>query len=140
MEKEQISGIWFFKGKNVLFKESPPSIMVSRNLNWSTEILWFGTGYVKWKILSPLKRSAWGRLHCWFCLKLLNIYSLCYDDLFIIFLTLAPVNIPPRIIPTLALVKILLQIIPTLALVKIHSYQKISIFSFLFPFLFMILI
>ena len=45
-------------GKNVLFKESPPSIMVTKNPNWSTEILWFGTGYVKGKILSPLKRSA----------------------------------------------------------------------------------
>jgi hypothetical protein len=43
---------------NVLFKESPPSIMVIRNPNWSTEILWYGTGYVKGKILSPLKRSA----------------------------------------------------------------------------------
>jgi hypothetical protein len=42
----------------VLFKESPPSIMVTRNPNWSTEILWYGTGYVKEKILSPLKRSA----------------------------------------------------------------------------------
>jgi hypothetical protein len=62
--------------EKVLFKESPPSIMVTRNPNWSTEILWYGTGYVKGKILSPLKRSAWGRLHCWFCLKLLNIYSL----------------------------------------------------------------
>jgi hypothetical protein len=49
--------------------------MVTRNPNWSTEILWYETGYVKGKILSPLKRSAWGRLHCWFCLKLLNIYS-----------------------------------------------------------------
>jgi len=60
--------------ENVLFKESPPSIMVTRNPNWSTEILWYGTGYVKEKILSPFKRFAWGRLHCWFCLKLLNIY------------------------------------------------------------------
>jgi len=60
--------------KKVLFKESPPNIMVTRNPNWSTEILWYGIGYVKGKILSPLKRSAWGRLHCWFCLKLLNIY------------------------------------------------------------------
>jgi len=63
--------------------------------------------------------------------------SLRYDNLRIIFLTLAPVNIrsriiptlalvkiPPRIIPTLALVKIPPQIIPTLALVKIRSYQK----------------
>jgi len=62
--------------KNIFFKESPPSIMVNRNLNWSTEILWFGTGYVKEKILSSLKRSAWGRIYCWFYLKLLNIYSL----------------------------------------------------------------
>ena len=59
-------------GENILSKESPPSIMVTRNPNWSTEILWYGTGYVKGKIISPLKRSAWGRLHCWFCLKLLN--------------------------------------------------------------------
>ena len=44
--------------KNVLFEESPPSIMVTRNPNWSTEILWFGTGYVKGKILAPLKRSV----------------------------------------------------------------------------------
>jgi hypothetical protein len=48
----------FFDGEWSLFKESPPSIMVTRNPNWSTEILWFGTGYVKGKILSPLKRSA----------------------------------------------------------------------------------
>jgi hypothetical protein len=26
-------------GEKVLFEESPPSIMVTRNLNWSTEIL-----------------------------------------------------------------------------------------------------
>jgi hypothetical protein len=45
-------------GKNVLFEESPPSIMVTRNPNWSTEIPWLGIGYVKGKILSPLKRSA----------------------------------------------------------------------------------
>ena len=62
--------------KKILFEESLPSIMVSRNLNWSTEILWYRTGYVKGKILSPLKCPAWDRLHCWFCLKLLNIYSL----------------------------------------------------------------
>jgi len=42
----------------VLFKESPPSIMVTRNPNWSTEILWYETGYVKGKILSSLKRPA----------------------------------------------------------------------------------
>jgi hypothetical protein len=45
-------------GKKVSFKESSPSIMVTMNPNWSTEILWYGIGYVKGKILSPLKRSA----------------------------------------------------------------------------------
>jgi hypothetical protein len=65
-----------FLGENILFKESSPNVMVTRKPDWSTEILWYGTGYIKRKILSPLKRSAWGRLHCWFCLKLLNIYSL----------------------------------------------------------------
>jgi len=59
----------------VFFKESPPSIMVTRNPNWSTEILWYGTGYPKGKMLSPPKRPNWGRLHCWFCLKLLRICS-----------------------------------------------------------------
>jgi len=44
--------------ENVLFEESPPSIMVTRNPNWSIEILWLEIGYVKGKILSPLKRSA----------------------------------------------------------------------------------
>ena len=44
--------------KTVLFEESPPSIMVTRNPNWSTEILWLGIGYIKGKILSPLKHSA----------------------------------------------------------------------------------
>jgi hypothetical protein len=39
MEKEQISGILFFLGEKVLFKESPLNIMVTRNPNWSTEIL-----------------------------------------------------------------------------------------------------
>jgi len=39
-------------------KESAPNIMVTRNLNRSIEILWYGTGYVKGKILSPFKRSA----------------------------------------------------------------------------------
>jgi len=48
--------------------------MVTKNPNWSTEILWYGIDYVKGKILSLLKRSAWGRLHCWFYLKLQNIY------------------------------------------------------------------
>jgi hypothetical protein len=56
----------------VLFKKSIPGIMVIRNPNWSTKILWYETGYAKEKILSPLKRPVWGRLHCWFCHKLLT--------------------------------------------------------------------
>jgi hypothetical protein len=77
MEKKK-TDIWHLVllGEKVLFKESPPSIMITRKPDWSTEILWYGTCYVKGKILSPLKLSAWGRLHCWFYLKLLNIYSL----------------------------------------------------------------
>jgi hypothetical protein len=45
-------------GENIMFMESPHSIMVTRNPNWSTEILWYEIGYVKGKILSPLKRFA----------------------------------------------------------------------------------
>jgi len=55
---EWISDILFFDGEWSLFKESPLSIMVTRNPNWSTEILWYKTGYAKRKILSPLKRPA----------------------------------------------------------------------------------
>jgi hypothetical protein len=58
MEKEQIIWHLVLLGKNILFEESPPNIMVTRNPNWSTEILWLGIGYVKEKILSPLKHSA----------------------------------------------------------------------------------
>jgi hypothetical protein len=60
MEKEQISGIWHLVllREKVLFKESPPSIMVTRNPNWSIEILWYGTGYAKGKMLSPFKRPT----------------------------------------------------------------------------------
>jgi hypothetical protein len=42
-------------GEKLMFKESPPSIMVTRNPNRSTEILWHVTGYAKGKMLSPLK-------------------------------------------------------------------------------------
>jgi len=42
----------------VLFKELPPSIMVTRNPDWAVEILWYVTDYVKEKILSPLKCLA----------------------------------------------------------------------------------
>ena len=49
--------------------------MVTRNPNQLTEILWYEIGYVKGKMLSPLKSYTRGRLHCWFCLKLLKICS-----------------------------------------------------------------
>jgi hypothetical protein len=67
-------------GEKVLFKESPPSIMVTRNPDWSTEILWYVIGYTKGNILSPLKHPAWGRLHYWFCHKLLTFcwFMLCW--------------------------------------------------------------
>ena len=71
--KRTDSDILFFDGKKMVFKESSPSIMITRNLNWSTEILLYGTGYIKWKILSPLKCTAWSRLNCWFYLKLLIV-------------------------------------------------------------------
>jgi hypothetical protein len=59
--------------------------MVTRNRNWSTKILWYKTGYAKGKMLSPPKRPTWGRLHCWFSLKLLkNLFSF---SLFLFFLS-----------------------------------------------------
>jgi hypothetical protein len=58
VEKEQISDILFFERKKVFFKELPPNIMVTRNPNWSIEILWYEIGYVKWKILPTLKRPT----------------------------------------------------------------------------------
>jgi len=62
----KITDIWHLVlfGKNILFKESLPSIMVTINPNWSTEILWYETGYAKGKMLSPPKRPTWGRLYC----------------------------------------------------------------------------
>ena len=41
-----------------MFKESPPNIMITRNPNWLTEILWYKTSYAKTKILSPFKRPT----------------------------------------------------------------------------------
>jgi len=59
--------------------------MVTRNRNWSTKILWYKTGYAKGKMLSPPKHPTWGRLHCWFSLKLLkNLFSF---SLFLFFLS-----------------------------------------------------
>ena len=44
--KKKRTNFWYlvFRWENVLFKESSPSIMVTRNPNWSIEILWYGTG------------------------------------------------------------------------------------------------
>jgi hypothetical protein len=77
MEKKQISNILFF-GETVLFKELLLSIMVTRNPNWSTEILWYGTGYAKRKILSPLKRLPQAGYIAGFILN-------CYEFVFIPF-------------------------------------------------------
>jgi hypothetical protein len=111
MEKE--TDIWHLVllGENVLFKESPPSIMVIRNPNWSTEILWYETGYAKGKMLS--ERPTWGMLHCWFCLKLLRIcspFSLFYSSFHV---------------PDSSVSEQFLRIFPTLALVNIAQIQNI---------------
>jgi len=76
LEKEQIS--------DILFKESLPTIMVTRNPNWSTEILWYGTGYAKGKMLSPLKRPTKGKLHCWFLSKIAKNLFFFFPFLFFI--------------------------------------------------------
>jgi hypothetical protein len=105
-----------FLGENILFKESPPSIMVTRNSNWSTEILWYGTGYAKEKMLSPPKHPSWGSLHCWFCLKLLkNLFSF-----FLFFYSSFHV-------PDSGVSEQFLRIFPTLALVNIAQIQKNTI-------------
>jgi hypothetical protein len=60
-----------------------------------------------WKVKVQAHHLQGGQLHSERFNKLLFPFiRLCYDDLFIIFLTLAPVNIQLRIIPTLALVNI----------------------------------
>jgi hypothetical protein len=105
-------------GKNVLFNESPPNIMVTRNPNWSTEILRYETDYAKGKILLPLKHPTWGKLHCWFCLKIAK--SLLYYAF----------HGPPRIFLTLASVNNQLQIFPTLALINIAQPKRCNIPDF----------
>jgi hypothetical protein len=44
-----------FLGEKLMLEELTPSLMVIRNPNWSTEILWHETGYAKEKMLSLLK-------------------------------------------------------------------------------------
>jgi hypothetical protein len=58
MVKEYIFDILFLKGKKMWFKESQPSITVTRNPYYSIEILWYRTDYAKEKILSPFKRPT----------------------------------------------------------------------------------
>ena len=112
---EKRTGIWhlvLLRG-NVLFKELPHSIMVSRNLNWSTKILWYGTGYTKGKMLSPPKRPTWGKLHSWSCLKLLKIlfsFSIFYSSFHV---------------PDSSVSEQFLRIFSILALVNIAQIQKI---------------
>jgi hypothetical protein len=55
--------------KKIWFKESLPSIIITRNPNYSTKILWYETDYAKEKILSPFKRPTWGRLIASFVLN-----------------------------------------------------------------------
>ncbi|KAJ6921605.1 hypothetical protein NC652_015506 [Populus alba x Populus x berolinensis] len=55
------------EGKKVLFEESPPSIMVTRNPNWSTEILWLGIEeeiayLVYWNRWRRWRSSGWSTL------------------------------------------------------------------------------
>jgi hypothetical protein len=58
-EKNKYLTSYFLKEKNVLFKESLYSIIVTRNPNWSTKILWYGiVTYTKKNILSHLKRPT----------------------------------------------------------------------------------
>jgi len=86
--------------------------MVTRNPNWSTEILWYETGYTKRKMLSPLKHPTQGKLHCWFCLKLLRIYSpfsLFYSSFRV---------------PDFGVSEQFIWIFPTLKLVNIAQIQK----------------
>ena len=59
MVKEHISNILFLEGKKIWFKESPPSITVTKNPYYSIEILWYITDYAKENILSPFKRPTW---------------------------------------------------------------------------------
>jgi hypothetical protein len=89
--------------------------MVIRNPNWSTEMLWYRTSYIKGKMLSPLKRPTWDRLHCWFYLKLLRMCSP--------FFFCSSYHVPDS-----GVSEQYLQIFPTLVLVNIAQTQKNVIF------------
>ena len=106
--------IWHlvFLEENILFKESPPNIIVTRNPNWSTKILWYKICYIKGKTLSPPKCLTWGRLHCWFCLKLLK-------NLFSFFLFFSSFHVPNS-----GVNEQFLRIFLTLTLVNIAQIKK----------------
>ena len=79
--------------------------MITRNPNWSIEILWYETGYAKKKTLSPL--SVLPEVTCIVgsilnCLRFVFVFY----GLLIIFLALTLVNIRLWILLTLALVNI----------------------------------
>jgi len=87
---------------------------------WSLETLtgqqkFYGTELVtqKGKMLSPPKRPTWGRLFCWFCLKLLRICSPF------------PFFYSPFNFPDSGVSEQFLRIFQTLALVNIAQIQKI---------------
>jgi hypothetical protein len=82
MEKEQISSILFFGG-TILFKELPPTIVITRNPNWSIETLWYGTGYAKKRRLYyPL--SILPEVGC-----IADFVLNCYEFVFIPFLVVS---------------------------------------------------
>jgi hypothetical protein len=71
--------------ENVLFKESPPSIMVTRSPNWSTEILWYGTAFEsfvecrEWKLTCAAEDGAEddGVVAVLFCFPVLMKVTAC---------------------------------------------------------------
>jgi len=76
-----------------MFKESSSSIMITTNLNWSTEILWYETGYSKEKMLSPLERPTLRQAALLVLSKIAkNLFPFFFFILSFMFLALASVN------------------------------------------------
>jgi hypothetical protein len=76
MKKKQIFDIFFF-GERSSSRSCHLVLWLLETLTgqqrfYGTELV---TCYMKGKILSPLKCYTWGKLHYWFCLKLLRISS-----------------------------------------------------------------
>ena len=105
--------------------------MVIRNPNWSIEILWYGTNYIKWKILSPIKCPTRDKLHCLFYLKLLRI---CSSFFFYSFSHVPDSNVSEqfiRIFLSMTLVNIAQTQTNTifLTLTSVNKFIKIRIFN-----------